>query len=105
MDITSIVGAVMLSGFIALNITACYLYVKKSISLDPESPMNHAISGRFDSVEDLKQYHEQHDRAMAGLADQRLRVYRSWFSKRRTRLDTGVQKTFPDPSASYADIK
>lgn len=95
----------MLSGFIALNVVACYLYVKKTIPLDPESPVNHAISGRFDSVEDLDQYHKQHYRTMAGLADKRLRVYRGWFGKLRGRLDPVVQKTYPAPSASYVDIK
>jgi hypothetical protein len=105
METSTIVGAVMLSGFIALNVIACYLYVKKTIPLDPESLVNHAISGRFDSIEDLEQYHAQHYRTMTGLADKRLSVYRGLFGKLRGRLDPVAQKKYPNPSASYADIK
>ena len=105
MSLIVFVGALVLSLFIALTVGASYLYVKKTITLDPDSPVNHAISGRFDSVEDLEQYHQQHYRTIAGMADKRLSAYRTWFGKLRGRLDPVQQKKYPAPSASYADIK
>lgn len=105
MDILVFVGAVVMSGFIALTVVAMVIYVKKSVVLDPQSEVNHAISSRFDSVEELESYHAQHARNVAGLAEQRLRAYRAQFARVRARLDPDQARKYPDPSARFDDLK
>lgn len=105
MDILNLVGAFIMSGFIALTVVAMYLYVKRSISLDPHSAMNHAISSRFDSQEELRSYHDQHRRNIAGLAERRLRTYRAQFARVRERLDPKQAEKYPDAVARYDDLK
>ena len=105
MDVLTLVGAFVMSGFIALTVVAMYLYMKRSVSLDPHSAVNHAISSRFDSQEELRCYHDQHRRNIAGLAERCLRAYRAQFAGLRRRLDPKQAEKYPDPVATYEDLK
>jgi hypothetical protein len=105
MDILNLVGSVVMSGFIALTVLAMYLFVKRSVCLDPQSGINHAISSRFDSDEELESYHVQHARNVEDLAERRLRAYRALFARVRSRLDPGKARAYPDPGARYNELK
>lgn len=105
MDIITAIGAFIVSLFIALNVGAMYLYVKRSISLDPNSEMNHAVASRFDSEEERKAYHDQHYRSMGSLAECKLQGYREDFAAARARLDPAAAAKYPAPSARYDDLK
>lgn len=105
MDILNLIGAFVMSGFIALTVVAMYLFIKGSISLDPHSEMNHAIGSRFDSPEELRSYHDQHRCSNEGLADHCLRGYSAQFARVRARLDPKQAEKYPDPVARYDDLK
>ena len=67
MTLIQLVGATVLSAFLALNVLAVYVYKKRRVSLDPRSDLNHGIAERFDTVEELREFHAQEQAAVVAL--------------------------------------
>lgn len=102
--VTQITGAVVISAFMALNVLAMYLYLRRHISLDPRSETNHAIAQRFDSVEELQEFHAQEGAAVRAKANAALQRYRQAMSREMTAMDPVKASSYPIPNKSFDDL-
>lgn len=103
-DLTHFVGAVVISGFMALNVLAMYLYLRRRLSLDPRSETNHAITHRFDSVEELREFHSQEHAAVSARANAALGGYRRAMAKELAAMDPEKAKNYPQPTRRFEDL-
>ena len=103
-DITHLVGAVVISGFLALNVLAMYLYLRRHVSLDPRSPMNHAVAERFDSVEELREFHEQEHGSVGARANAALSRYQRAMAHQIGAMDPTTARNYPQPTGRFEQL-
>ncbi len=102
--VTHLTGAVVISAFMALNVLAMYLYLRRRISLDPRSETNHAIAHRFDSTDELREFHVQEAAAVRAKANAALQRYRQAMSREMTSMDPAKASAYPVPHHSFEDL-
>ncbi len=103
-NFTQIVGAFVISGFIALTVLAMYVYLVKRISLAPASPANHLIVQRFDSQAELHEYHKQHRASICGRANAAIGRYHTAFRNKLGEMDPVIAKTHAIPVQRFEDL-
>lgn len=102
--VTHLTGAVVICAVIPLSVLAVYLYLRRRISLDPRSETNHAIAQRFDSVEELHEFHRQEQAAVRAKANAALQRYHRAFSRERAAMDPAKASGYPVPNKSFDDL-
>lgn len=103
-DITHLVGAAVISGFLALNVLAMYLYMRRHVSLDPRSSMNHAVAERFDSVEELREFHEQEHSSVGARANAALSRYQRAMARELEAMDPNTARNYPQPTRRFEQL-
>jgi hypothetical protein len=103
-DLTHLVGAVVISGFLALNVLAMYLYLRRRIALDPRSASNHAIAHRFDSVDELREFHAQEHAAVGARANAALGRYQRAMASELAAMDPMQATKFPQPARRFENL-
>lgn len=104
MTLIQAVGALLLSAFLALNVLAMYVYKKHRVSLAPRSDLNHGIADRFDSVDELHEFHAQEQAAVIALGEAALASHHRAFATELTHMDPVRAKNYRRPHHKYADL-
>jgi hypothetical protein len=104
MDLNLLIGAGMLSGFLAGNVYCCYVYLRRRISLDPRSPVNHAIARRFDSELELTTFHQSNDASVLARANQALGVWGQRFQAFLDDKDPDLARLYRAPTGAFQDV-
>lgn len=97
MGISSLAGNLVFSLFLSLNIFAMFVFLKRRISLAPQSDINHCIVERFDSIDDLEQYHAQHVATVCAMGNAAVSRFHRIFSDELKRADPLHAKRYPQP--------
>lgn len=103
-DISHLVGAVVISAFLALNVVAMSLYLRRRVSLDPRSEINHAVSARFDSTDELADFHAQDIASVNARADAALGLYKQKFAGAVAAMDSIHANKYAPPNRSFSDL-
>ena len=103
-DISHVVGAIVISAFLALNVVAMYLYLRRRVSLDPRSEINHAINARFDSTDELHDFHEQEIASVNARADAALGRYKQELAGAVAAMDPIHASKYASPNRSFSEI-
>lgn len=104
MEISSLAGNLVFSLFLSLNIFAMYVFMKRRISLAPQSEINHSIVDRFDSVDDLTQYHEQHIAIVSAKGSAAVSRFHRTFNDQLKKVDPLHAKNYPQPFHRFDDL-
>ena len=103
-DLTQLVGATVISGFIGLSTLAMFLYLRRRVALDHRSPTNHAIVARFDSVEELREFHAQEHAAVHAGADAALARFQRAVSAKKATMDPKRAELYPQPTRCFCEL-
>ena len=103
-DLPHLVGAIVISGFLALNVLAMYLYLRRRMALDPRSSNNHAITHRFDSVDELREFHAQEHAAVVARANAALGRYHRAMARELVSMDPKRAEKYPQPTRRFEDL-
>ena len=104
MTLIQLVGATVLSSFLALNVLAVYVYKKRRVSLDPRSDLNHGIAERFDTVEELREFHAQEQAAVVALGEAATLRHHRAFSAELARMDPVLARAYRQPQHKFTDL-
>ena len=104
MTLIHAVGALLLSAFLALNVLAMYVYKKHRVSLDPRSDLNHGIADRFDTVDELQEFHAQEQAAVIAQGEAALASHRRAFATELVHMDPVRAKNYPAPHHKFTDL-
>ena len=104
MTLIHAVGALLLSAFLALNVLAMYVYKKHRVSLDPRSDLNHGIADRFDSVDELHEFHAQEQATVVALGEAALTSHHRAFATELTLMDPVRARAYPAPQHKFTDL-
>ncbi|MFM8898598.1 MAG: hypothetical protein ACKOF9_01435 [Burkholderiales bacterium] len=103
-NVTHFTGAIVISFVIVLNVAAMYLFLSRRFSLDPRSRTNHSISRRFDSVDELREFHVQEEEGVRANAEAALQRYRQAMARELNAMDPSRASSFHVPNKSFNEL-
>lgn len=101
MNLCLILGAGLISGFVAVNVYCIYAYLRRRLALAPRSAINHGIVQRFANAEELEHFHRGEVDGVVANANQALAEYGRQFEAELAHLDPLRKGDYRIPRAAF----